>query len=1269
MQSRMINENRLDDWVRGNSREAQGKITELVSRLVSASSPRPRMRRFPLTDSIGQPGPDGYLETDFGFNPYVPEGNSYWEIGTGYKARDKATSDYSELTKATPSGIRTDATFIFVTPLSATRGWGFTWKRGAQARWLGRRRQRKEWKDVRIIDGTGLIDWISHFPAVEWWLCEIFGFPIDKIQTAGQLWEILQAVGSPPPLTPHLFLANRDGASEKLKEVFAGTTQQLQLDTRFPEQVADFVAASVAALDEDSRADVESRCLIVKDAEAWTSIAALKDAHILIANFSLDDDESSGVKLIERARRGGHSIICGGMPGGVPHPNRIPISNPNNYQIKESLTKAGYSEERARVLSQKSGRSLTTLLRCLQNLSLMPEWAQDTHAADLAVAELLGSWTDQSTADRAIVERLSKKAYEEWIGRMRAVALRPSTPLVQIDGAWKMISRYEAWHSLGPILSDDQIAEFCSAAVEVLRERDPTFDLPPDERFAAGIRGKRLSHSRRLRNGLADSLAMLGSYPNALTSCSSGKAEIAASAAVREILAGADWILWASLNDLLPLLAEASPESFLDCVENGLNSPQKPFSAIFGQEGSDILFGGNYMTGLLWALETLAWSANYLTRCAIILAELAASDPGGNWGNRPSNSLATIFLPWLPQTCAPVNVRRAAIESMVSEYPKVAWKLMMSLLPQSHQVSSGSRKPAWREIIPESWSGKVTTREYWEQSLQYIELSIKVSNRDTGRLSELLKHLDSLPPPARDQLIDNMESSAIVSLSQEEKLPIWTELVDLISKHKKFSNAEWAMRPEVVARIETAAEKLAPTDPTYTHRRLFSERDFDLFEGHGGYVEQSLELEKRRQKAIHEIISEGGEESVIPFAEVVESPWRVGFSFGVIATSDADALIMPDTFESQKKSLVQLCGGFVSGRFRTRRWEWVDRLDTSHWTSTQKGQFLAFLPFASEAWERVTKLLGDEQAVYWTRTSGNPYEAEAGIEYAIDHLVSNGRPNVAIKCIEILLFKKLPIPTSLAIRALKAVVQSEENMKGVDPHAISEIVRSLQADRNVSPDELIELEWAFLPLLDSDFGAFPKTIEQRLAEDPSFICEVIRVVYRSKKDEKPTEVPTEGQKRIATNAYRLLSKWRTPPGHQKDGTYDGAQLPAWIDAVRTMCDRSGHLEVALTTIGHVLVHAPADADGLWLSSSVAQALNARDAQDMRDGFRTALFNSRGVFSWTGGREELSLAAQFRSKADAVEQRGFFRLATTIRQLADEYSNYAKQQAKMDPFEE
>lgn len=154
------------------------------------------------------------------------------------------------------------------------------------------------------------------------------------------------------------------------------------------------------------------------------------------------------------------------------------------------------------------------------------------------------------------------KTREEWIASTREVSLLPNSPLEQKDGKWVVAQRKEAWEALGPRIFDDYLERFRQIAVEVLRERDPQFELEADQRFAARIYNKTLKHSDQLRKGVAETLALLGGFPQYLTSCSHGKAEATAAIAVREILKEADWVIWASVNPHLPMLAEAAPMNF-----------------------------------------------------------------------------------------------------------------------------------------------------------------------------------------------------------------------------------------------------------------------------------------------------------------------------------------------------------------------------------------------------------------------------------------------------------------------------------------------------------------------------------------------------------------------------------------------------------------------------------------------------------------------------------------------------------------------------------
>ena len=107
----------------------------------------------------------------------------------------------------------------------------------------------------------------------------------------------------------------------------------------------------------------------------------------------------------------------------------------------------------------------------------------------------------------------------------------------------------------------------------------------------------------------------------------------------------------------------------------------------------------------------------------------------------------------------------------------------------------------------------------------------------------------------------------------------------------------------------------------------------------------------------------------------------------------------------------------------------------------------------------------------------------------------------------------------------------------------------------------------------------------------------------------------------------------------------------------------------MSRVGQVLPYAPPDPSGLWIRKAVAAALNAKDADQMRSGFTTELFNMRGSHTFTAGREEREIAAGYRAKADAVENEGFHRLAAALRDLADWYERAAERDATRDPIKD
>lgn len=889
--------------------------------------------------------------------------------------------------------------------------------------------------------------------------------------------------------------------------------------------------------------------------------------------------------------------------------------------------------------------------------SVATDWNQHSSAQKLAIASLIGSWKESNEADIAVVTQIVGEDYNNWIVDLRETLQVHDCPLSYKNGIWSFKDRLKSWQELGGRLFDNHLDTFKAVALDVLRIEDPSFELPGEERYAAAIHGKMLPHSGNLREGLAEALALIGSRATSLINCTQGKADAIAALSVRELFDESDWVRWGSLNSLLPTLSEANPDEFLSAVESAMASTPSPFDRLFEQEDTGV-FGRNYITGLLWALEGIAWEETYLIRTAVVLAEIASHDPGGNWVNRPGNSLTDIFLPWLPHTLASIEKRQAALKTICAEQPEVGWKLLESLLPNQRTTTSGTHKPSWRETVPDEWEKGVTNSEYWEQSRFCAELIVEQAGFDIVKLASLSGNYDHLPPPASEMLRDKLASDHCLKLSEEERLPLWGALCKLVARHRRFPDAKWSLGDEFLLPIEEIASQLAPQSPSLLNKRLFSDADAYLYEDDGDWREEQEKLFQIRKAAIGDILGEGGLPLVLEFAKTVTNAHLVGDVLADMDQPEFDAELLPGLLDMTDQKLWSFVAAYAWRRRFMGNWQWFDDINKAGWEPKQIALLLCALPFERNAWDRAAQLLGENENEYWDNTSANIYQTEDDTEYALGKLLEFGRPNAAIEGLTRDLYRKKDINPELACDALLALVQTKEPTGRIDSYHITEIIKALQENDGTDQDKLFHVEWAYVSLLDRHSDGSPVTLENRLASDPGFFSELIQLIYRAEGAE-PKE-PSEQHRNIATNAYRLLSTWKVIPGTRADGEFEPDVFAEWLTTMEEIVKASGHYDVAMIQLGDVLVNSPEGPDGLWIHPVIAEAMNNRERSSLRDGYRTGIYNSRGVHTVDPeAKPERALAEKYRQRADQVENAGYQRLATTLRGVADSYDRDAE----------
>ena len=483
-----------------------------------------------------------------------------------------------------------------------------------------------------------------------------------------------------------------------------------------------------------------------------------------------------------------------------------------------------------------------------QNYDISDIQIQNSKIESLLYAAILGGWNENYNDDRIIIQKITKTDFEQWINDIREINSTNEEIFSLQNGNWEVKDKNSILLKYISYFYEIHLETIQSRAIEILSEIDPKFDLPKENRWVANIHKKVPKYSNKLKKGICETLVFLNMNKKSLKNLNSSEVERIIYITINDLFKDSDWKLWGGLDKLLLILAEASPEAFLESVENALKQNPCPFDKLFKQ-GNGGLMMSNYIIELCWALEILAWSKDYLSRSVLLLAELATHGTyKSNHSNEPIDSIVTILLPWLPQTMGSIEIRIAAIKGIQKNFPQIAWEILLRLLPKAHQSSMGTAKPEYRNFIPEGWKQTVITEDYKKQIKECSLMVVEMAKTKIDYITKLVEYLDNLFPLAFDTFLDHLSSQTITKLNDEKKYPIWNNLNSLAKKHRNYSYTKWALPSDMVDKIETTAKNIKPINIEILYRRFFSGNNQDFWEKGINWKEQEEKLLSQQKR-------------------------------------------------------------------------------------------------------------------------------------------------------------------------------------------------------------------------------------------------------------------------------------------------------------------------------------------------------------------------------------------------------------------------------------
>jgi hypothetical protein len=531
----------------------------------------------------------------------------------------------------------------------------------------------------------------------------------------------------------------------------------------------------------------------------------------------------------------------------------------------------------------------------------------------------------------------------------------------------------------------------------------------------------------------------------------------------------------------------------------------------------------------------------------------------------------------------------------------------------------------------------------------------------------LIEQLPSLPQKWRAQAIDSLGNATLTVTDPQSRSEIWRALRKLLNAHRQYAAAEWALPSDTLDRLEGIYNTFQPTDPIESVSWLFQNATINLPrpKGQGWDADNELAGQMRRD-AISATLATAGIDQIFALASAVEVAALVGVAVVEAHGDEAqEEAILTRAVRGADSASEGLAFGMIDVLYKRHGDPWADaflaKAQAAGWPSTASVRVLLMLPASKPTWDRAAALGQDVERLYWIRVSVPWIQATPdNRSIAVAKLLAADR---AYEAVHFLGHSSEGVPGPLLVQVLMEALTSilPEAIKSADlnlfSYSVAGILEELDTSDDVSEEQIGELEWQYLALLNHSKRP-PRVLPKLMARIPEFFVEVLSAAFQpvaaaGAQEEASADAPT--RRAVARQAFDLLEEWDQVPG-DTGGKIEGAVLDAWVTRARSLCADAGLSVYGDLYIGHSFAHSLPGPDEVWPPVPIRDAIERIRSPKLEQGIITGRLNMRGVTtraSDEGGEQERALAQQYQRMATATASE-WPRTTDMLEQLASRF---------------
>lgn len=859
-----------------------------------------------------------------------------------------------------------------------------------------------------------------------------------------------------------------------------------------------------------------------------------------------------------------------------------------------------------------------------------PAWLTGISERAKKTCLLIGSW-EEIEGDKLIIESLYENSYDKFIEEILPYAKGedPFIYMIKRGGAvsYSLASTENIWSYLNVFTNEKIWNSFVSVVFEVINESENLFTYDSRERLFAQFKGERLFWSETIRKGMLKTLLIKSVYQT------DEETQLYLNKLVEEIFkyvkSERQWIY---ISKFWAELCEIAPAAVINRIDQELDEDTGLFS-LFRNQSSDLFFGRNSYIEILRGIEQLISQKRYFWTAFRWLLKLDAKHFEYK-SNSPKDTLTKIFCTWM--NFSPLQTAEAKIEAaevaFEIDYPN-AWEHLYSAIEHNGRSIFGELSyPKYREHCS---AQSTTIAEMRKTHLGYYNLLMKHMDFSVERWKKMLELSSDLTQELRQEVFEHL-SYELIQMTDDEVMQVKNAIRHIIYRHRYFASSEWSMTEEILAEYDQLLEKIHISTPEYEYVYLFlSNHDFPLlhpvpYDKEGTHDENEATKELLRKEKLNEFQERGYDLSVLarmcanesysPLGNNLAKYWNDGkWDYSLfecllkIQESGQMALDYLGCFNESEMIFSFVIENLTHNGYSDKILSMVYRIEAFNTKN---------IPMVDNASEQIKKefwkncIHCDERNTSWVLSESKKY-ASLDVYLDLIHQIHYRKPLTAEEIFD-------------CFEDIESLPHSDANQ--MTSYHVEQLIGVIQKEYIDNPEKCIRishLEILFMNLLEwENMKCFHRMIKQ----SPELFAQLVEAVF--KKDHMPVDKQSKDQTYIH-NMYTIYEKAHFCPV-EYHGEVDEGQLEQWIEKYRELLIVNDQESLFTSTLGRLFSFSPISDDGYEPCDAVRKMIEKYGDDRMSSSYQVAVYNRRGVFSPSAGKEELRMAEEFRANAEYLE---------------------------------